>query len=170
MMRKDKSNFLVGFALGALLCGTAAVYAGVYTPKSSGAWIRDALLYSDVTDQINVLGDIQPGTGILMQEIGLRFNSLNTAGKKQNWAFASYQLDELSKALTKIGVTRPARKPLLDAFIADSLPAVTDAIAAQDKAAFKTAMTNLATDCTTCHTTSGENFPPVKAGKSAMPM
>ncbi len=167
-MLNGKRHFIGGFVLGALVCGSVAVYAGVYVPTT--AWISNALLYSDTTDQINVLADIQPGTAVLMQEVGLRFNSLDAAGKKQNWDFATYQVEEMTAAMEKLGVTRPSRKAALDAFIAASLPAVTSAIAAQDKAAFKTAMTTLATDCTTCHVNSGKGFLPVKAGKSAMPI
>lgn len=169
-MFAGRHRFTAGFVLGSLLCGSVAVYAGIYVPQSSGNWIRDTNNYSDATDQINVLGDIQPGAAVLMQEIGLRFNSLDAAGKKQNWGFADYQLDEMTKALTKLGVTRPTRKAALDAFIAASLPAVASAVAAQDKAAFKDAMTTLAADCTTCHVNSGKGFLPVKAGKSAMPI
>ncbi|MBI5505599.1 MAG: hypothetical protein HY899_12430 [Deltaproteobacteria bacterium] len=167
-MLNGKPHFIGGFVLGALVCGSVAVYAGVYVPTTT--WIANTLLYSDATDQINVLADIQPNTALIMQEVGLRFNSLDTAGKKQNWDFATYQVEEMTAAFNKLSVTRPSRKAALDAFIAASLPPVTSAIAAQDKAAFKTAMATLATDCTTCHTNSGKGFLPVKAGKSVMPI
>jgi len=167
-MLNGKRHFIGGFILGALVCGSVAVYAGVYVPKTT--WISNALLYSDTTDQISVLADIQPSTAVVMQEVGLRFNSLDAAGKKQNWDFATYQVEEMTAALEKLSVTRPSRKAAIDAFIAASLPAVTSAITAQDKAAFKSVMTQLANDCTACHTGSGKTFLPVKAGKSAMPI
>ncbi len=170
-MRKHKPilTFAVGALVGALLSG-GAVYAVKYTPQPSGDWIRDTNLYDPGTDQINVLGDIQPGASTLMLEIGLRLNALSLAGKKKNWDLAAHEIHEIEETMDKLGITRPALKPSLDAFIATSIPPVEAAITAQDKGQFKAALKTFADACTACHVNFGKSSFVVKIGKSALPL
>ena len=117
----QKGRFITGFVLGALLCGTAVVFSAIgnYTPKPDGDWIRDVTKYVPGTDdQINVLADIQPGGGVLMMEVGLRVNALYFAGKKKNWDLAAYEMHELTEALEKLEITRPAMAGFLGSFLA----------------------------------------------------
>lgn len=172
-MLTGKGQFITGFVLGSLLCGSAAVFAvgELYTPKSGGNWIRDALVYApDTADQINVLADIQPGAAVLMQEVGLRLNALNSAGKKQNWEFAAYEAHEIGKALEKLKVTRPALATTLTSFITNSVAPVEAAATAADKATFQTTFGALVDACTSCHVDYDMGFLVVKPGKSAFPI
>jgi len=176
-MRNGKRNFIAGFATGALLCGSVAVFAGVYVTSEDGDWIRNPANYSDATDQINVLGDIAPGGGVIMQEIGLRLNAMAAAGKKQNWGYAEYEAKEMEEAMAKLSITRPGMAAPLQAFIDTNLAPVNDAITAADKTAFKDALGNMANACTGCHIAqaAAHGEPAiaalvVKIGKSALPI
>ncbi len=170
----QKGRFITGFVLGALLCGTAVVFSAIgnYTPKPDGDWIRDVTKYVPGTDdQINVLADIQPGGGVLMMEVGLRVNALYFAGKKKNWDLAAYEMHELTEALEKLEITRPAMAGFLGSFLAGpEVASVNAAIAAQDKSAFKTAIRDMTNACMSCHTNFGKPFLVIKLGKSALPL
>jgi len=168
-----KKEFAAGLVLGVLLGGVVIALAapGIYVPQSGGDWIRDPAVYQPGTDdQINVLADIQPGGAFQMMEVGLRFNALNLAGKKKNWGFAAHESHELEEAMDKLGVTRPALKVSLEAFIVNDLVAVNNAITAQDKAQFKAAMKAVTAACNACHVSFGKSYLEVKTGKSAFPI
>ncbi len=172
-MLKGKTNFVVGFALGALLCGSAAVYAvgALYTPSPDGDWLRDAAVYAPgTTDQMNVLADIQPGATTLMLEVGLRFNALAAAGKKKSWGSAEHQVDEIEATFEKLAITRPEYADALHSYLTASLTPVRDAITAQDKAMFQSALGSAVSACTSCHVNIGAPFLVVKLGKSAIPI
>lgn len=169
-MLKGKSGFLTGFVSASVLCSAVVWAAGeIYTPTRT--WIQDTMKYNPASaDQINVLADLAPGTGVQMLEVGQRLNALNGAAKKQNWDHATYQLDELVAALEVIQVTRPNRAVLIQDFIDTKTPDVYAAITAGDKAAFKTALETMTAACTQCHTDTGHGFLVVKVGKSSAPI
>jgi hypothetical protein len=168
-MLKGKSGFLTGFVSAAVLSSAVVWAAGeIYTPTRT--WIQDALKYNPASaDQINVLADIAPGTAVQMLEIGQRLNALNGAAKKQNWAHAEYQLDEMVAAFETLQITRPSREAAILAFL-PSTTAVYAAITAEDKAAFKTALESMTAACNQCHVNSGKGFLVVKIGKSSAPI
>ena len=172
-MRNERRAFISGFVVATVLVGAVAAYSvgELYTPNPEGDWIRDPAKYAPGTaDQINVLGDLQPRASEVMFAVGLRLNTLATAGKKQNWDIAGFQADEIEDAFGRLKLTRPDMATDLDAFVTGSLDPVITAIANHDKAAFATARDALVTACTTCHQTYGIGFMVVKPGKSGSPL
>lgn len=172
-MIQGRKGFVVGFVTASLLSGAVAVYSAgeIYTPKSSGNWIRDAGVYNPTSaDQVNVLGDIAPGTAVQMLEIGQRLNAMNGAAKKKNWAHAAYQLEEMEAAFEKLQVTRPSRAVAIQAFLDANVPGLSAAITAGDKALYTSALETLTSACTQCHSDSGFNYLVVKVGKSSAPI
>lgn len=168
-----RSGFVKGFVLAALLCSAGVVLAvgEIYTPSTT--WIQDGAKYAPGSnDQINVLADLQPGAAETMFNVGLRLNVLNTAGKKQNWALATHEIEEIEEALDRLIVTRPGLAGDIEGFITASLDPVLAAASAPtpDKAAFKTALNGLVTGCNGCHSLYGEDHIVVKLGKSALPL
>lgn len=172
-MLQAKRGFVAGFVAASVLSGAVVVYSAgeIYTPKSSGNWIRDALVYNPTSaDQVNVLGDIAPGTAVQMLEVGQRLNAMNGAAKKKNWAYASYQLDEMVSALEKLKVTRPSRAVAIQAFLDANVPGLEAAIVSADKATYQAALETTVAACTQCHEDSGFGFLTVKVGKSTSPI
>jgi len=171
-MATGTRGFVAGFALATVLCGSALVFSAMrsYTPQPDGDWIRDTTQYPTSTDQINVLGDIAPGGGVVMQEIGVRLNALQAAGKKQNWGFATYESEEMEEAFDRLALTRPELASMIGTFITTKLDAVNARIAVHDKPGFLAAMTDMANGCTSCHQAWGNDFLVVKIGKSILPI
>lgn len=78
------------------------------------------------------------------------------AGKQQNWAYATYELDELRNAFTRVGRTIPVYRTLdiptiTTAFTKSSLDALDAAIKGHDSKAFNTAYRQLTDSCNACH-------------------
>lgn len=117
-------------------------------------------------DKIKVLGDIQPGLGVLMQEIGRRFTALFYAARGGNWDLARYQLNELLEALEVGEITRPNRKDALvsfeENFVGDKdNPApgtLYDAINKKNFKAFKRSFKSAIDGCNACHASTGHGF------------
>jgi hypothetical protein len=172
-MKNETRGFVKGFVIATLIGGAGVVFAlgEIYTPSTT--WIQDPSKYAPGSnDQINVLADLQPGESDVMLRVGLRLNSLNTAGKKRNWGLAETELEQIEAAFDNLILTRPALATDLESFLTTSLEPVRAAATAPapDKAAFKTALNNMAAACTSCHVTYGEEFLVVKLGKSALPL
>lgn len=172
-MLQGKRGFVAGFVVASVLSGAVVVYSAgeIYTPKSSGNWIRDALVYNPTSaDQVNVLGDIAPGTAVQMLEIGQRLNAMNGAVRKKNWAYAAYQLEEMEAAFEKLQVTRPSRAAAIQSFLDANVPTLSAALVSMDKATYQAALETTVAACTQCHTNSGFNYLTVKVGKSTSPI
>lgn len=172
-MTSQKRGFINGFVVATVLVGAVTAWSvgELYTPKSSGNWIRDSLVYAPGTaDQINVLADIQPGKADTMFDAGMRLNTLAAAGKKQNWDVAGYQAEELQATLERLMVTRPAMTADLTDFLTVNMVPLNAAIAAKDKVMFAGALGTLVAACNTCHVTYGKDFLVVKPGKSTEPL
>jgi hypothetical protein len=110
----------------------------------------------------------QPSMGDLMN-IGVqpRHIKLWLAGKQRNWTYASYELDELRNAFTRVGRTVPVYRTLdipalTTAFMGASLDALEMAIKSNDAKAFTTAYRRLTDSCNACHQGSQHDMVVVK--------
>lgn len=172
-MHNEKRGFLKGFVTATILLGAIGAYAvgELYTPNPEGDWIRDAGVYAPGTaDQINVLGDLQPGAAEQMFTVGHRLNTLAMAGKKSNWEIAAFEAEEIEEAFDRLMITRPAMAVELEAFLTDKLAPVMTAIGNSDKTAFDAAFPAAVAGCNSCHVANGVGFMVVKPGKSTEPL
>lgn len=104
------------------------------------------------------LGEVQPGLGILMMEIGQRASAMSHAAKAENWDLVTYEIDELREA-AKVGtITRPERKEALDKFLDGPLADVEDAAKEKDLATFQPAFDNMVKECNACHVSQEKAF------------
>lgn len=149
------------------------LFAQTYTQVRD--WINS---YSD-EDKFKVLGDIQPGTGVLMQELARRFTALFYAARGGNWDLANYQLKEMREVIDINVVTRPTRKDALESFESSSLgseenPAagtLQDAINKKSFLAFKQTFKSAIDGCNGCHQATGFSFIKYKLPpKSELPL
>lgn len=119
-------------------------------------------------DKLKVLGDIQPGLGVIMQEIGRRFTAIFYAARGGNWDLANYQLKELREAQEVAEVTRPNRKDALISFEESFLGGeedaaegtLQDAINKKNFVAFNRSFKSAIGGCNGCHQSNG--FPFIK--------
>ena len=130
------------------------------------AWINN---YGDpnfTDDKIKVLGDIQPGLGVIMQEIGRRFTAIFYAARAGNWDLANYELKELREAQEVAEITRPKRKDALIGFEESFLGSDTDptegtlqdAINKKNFIAFNKSFKSAVNGCNGCHQSQGFSF------------
>lgn len=127
-------------------------------------------------DKIRVLGDIQDGTGKLMQEIARRFTALFYSARGGNWDLANYQLKEMREAIEKLTITRPGRKEKLDSFDDSFLgdeedPApgtLLEAINNKDFRAFNRSFKGATQGCNSCHQSTGHGFIKYKLPKRSV--
>ena len=172
-MASEKRGFISGFVVATVLVGAVAAFSvgELYTPNPEGDWIRDPSKYAPGTaDQVNVLGDLQPGAAEIMFTVGQRLNTLARAGKKQNWALADFEAEEIEEAFDRLMITRPGMATDLETFLTGKLEPVITAIGSQDKAAFASARDTMVAACTTCHQTYGVGFLVVKPAKPDSPL
>ena len=130
------------------------------------AWINN---YGDpdfTDDKIKVLGDIQPGLGVIMQEIGRRFTAIFYAARAGNWELANYELKELREAQEVAEITRPKRKDALISFEESFLGSDTDptegtlqdTINKKNFIAFNKSFKSAVNGCNGCHQSTGFSF------------
>ena len=126
-------------------------------------------------DKIKVLGDIQPGLGVIMQEIGRRFTAIFYAARSGNWDLANYELKELREAQEVAEITRPKRKDALisfeDSFLGGEENAaegtLQDAINKKNFLAFNKSFKSAVDGCNGCHQSNGFPFIKYKLPKSS---
>lgn len=165
-----KRIFLISFAF-VLISGInfgfgkfRPVLAQTYTQARD--WINS---YGDPNfndDKIKVLADIQPGTGVLMQELARRFTALFHAARGGNWDLANYQLKEMREVIEVNVVTRPKRKDALESFEESSLGAeenplegtLQDVINKKNFVAFNKSFKSAINSCNGCHQASGFGY------------
>ena len=155
---------VIGFAFTAnwqpLLAQTQQAYTQIQT------WINS---YGDpnfTDDKIKVLGDIQPGLGVIMQEIGRRFTAIFYAARAGNWDLANYELKELREAQEVAEITRPKRKDALISFEESFLGSDTDptegtlqdAINKKNFIAFNKSFKSAVNGCNGCYQSTGFSF------------
>ncbi len=140
-----------------LLAQTQEAYTQVQT------WINS---YGDANftdDKIKVLSDIQPGLGVIMQEMGRRFTAIFYAARAGNWDLANYELKELREAQEVGEITRPKRKDALVSFEETFLGSaenpkegtLQDAINKKSFVAFKRSFKPALDGCNGCHQSTG---------------
>ena len=117
-------------------------------------------------DKLKVLGDIQPGLGTIMQEIGRRFTAIFYAARGGNWDLANYQLKEL-REIQEVGeITRPKRKDALVSFEESFLGGeedaaegtLQDAINKKNIVAFNKSFKAATEGCNGCHQATGFSY------------
>ena len=153
------------------------IFAQTYTQVHD--WINS---YGDSNfndDKLKVLGDIQPGLGVIMQEIGRRFTAIFYAARAGNWDLANYELKELREAQEVAEITRPKRKDALISFEESFLGGeedaaegtLQDAINKKNFIAFNKSFKSAVNGCNGCHQSTG--FPFIKyklPAKSELPL
>ena len=183
MLKKNKSLILI---LSLFLLVSSVNY---YYPKFQLAfaetyiqahdWINS---YGDSNfndDKIKVLGDIQPGLGTVMQEIGRRFTAIFYAARAGNWDLANYELKEL-REIQEVGeITRPNRKDALISFEENFLGfdkdpqegTLQNAINKKNFAEFNRSFKSAIAGCNGCHQSTGFSFIKYKLpAKSELPL
>ena len=101
--------------------------------------------------------DYHPSVGDLMtMAVQPRHTKLALAGRRRNWEYAAYELNELRNALTRVGRTIPVYRSadmpvILDAMTREPLAAVERAIHDKDASAFEAAYAQLTAACNACH-------------------
>ena len=100
----------------------------------------------------------QPGLGEIMTLTQMRHAKLWLAGDAQNWALASYEVDEIAEGFQDVIAYHPTHKnspvPLRDAIpvmIDGPIEELRAAIAKQDPTTFATAYDGLTAACNACH-------------------
>lgn len=153
--------------------GSKPLFAATYTQAHD--WINS---YGDPNfndDKLKVLGDIQPGLGVIMQEIGRRFTAIFYAARGGNWDLANYELNELREAQEVAETTRPNRKDALvsfeDSFLGSSENpqegTLQDAINKKNFLAFNKSFKSATTGCNGCHQSTGFSFIKYRLPKSS---
>ena len=168
---------IIGFAFTVnwqpLLAQTQQTYTQVQT------WINSYGDSNFTDDKLKVLGDIQPGLGVIMQEIGRRFTAIFYAARAGNWELANYELKELREAQEVAEITRPKRKDALISFEESFLGGekdtvegtLQDAINKKNFIAFNKSFKSAVNGCNGCHQSTG--FPFIKyrlPAKSELPL
>jgi hypothetical protein len=101
--------------------------------------------------------DYHPSMGDLMtMAVQPRHTKLALAGRRRNWVYAAYELNELRNAFTRVGRTIPVYRTadtaaVLDAMTRVPLAAVERAIHDKDSHAFEAAYAQLTAACNACH-------------------
>lgn len=134
-----------GLMLGAALlagCGGGTETA----PAGPGGWLD-----GDTASKLDTLAGQLRGLDVAMMETGYRYTELYFAGADGNWDYAKYQTDKLRTALETALVRRPKRAASAKGYLNEALPAMHEAIAARDSAAFNRAFARLTDACNTCH-------------------
>lgn len=83
------------------------------------------------------LTSLQPGLARLMPEIGARFWKAYYAARAANWRLAAWQLREMRKLMRLGTVTRPKYAVDLDAYVAEEVDPLLQALDDHDFARFE---------------------------------
>lgn len=134
-----------GLMLGAVLL------AGCGGSTDDGPAGADGWLEGDTATKFDTVAGQLRGLDVAMMETGYRYTELYFAGADGNWDYAKYQTDKLRTTLETALVRRPKRAESAQEYLNEALPAVHEAIAAHDSAAFNRAFTQLTAACNTCH-------------------
>jgi len=100
------------------------------------------------------LWSIQPGTAPRMIELTIYFNNMWYGAQAGNWDLARFEIYRSEETVKAIGVTRPARTAMLEAWSKPNLEALTKAVEAKNLADFETAYDGAIAGCNACHTVS----------------
>ncbi len=157
----NKKVLLFGICIG-LVVGLMIGSFGTIAVNAANGWLTGS-----VEEKLDKLASIQPGYGIMMQQIGLRYNDLYFSAKSGNWGFAEHQADEIQVILKDIlMVTKPKRNEDAKKFLAASYPMILDAIKKEKFPEFEKAFETLRNNCMNCHISQKVEF--VKLKKPVM--
>lgn len=88
---------------------------------------------------LDELAQSQPGMDRLMAELGPRMHRLYYAGQAGNWRLADYFLKSIVKQLRLCAFSRPKYAEDIDAYLADDVQPLKQALQVRDGDAFETA-------------------------------
>ncbi len=176
MFNKLIKGVVLVFAVVILLFGSLKlkpIFAETYTQVQT--WINS---YGDPNlndDKLKVLADLQPGLGVIMQEIGRRFTAIYFACRAGNWDLANYELKELREAQEVGEITRPKRKEALISFEEEFLGSaenpkegtLQDAINKKNFLVFNRSFKSAIGGCNDCHKSTGFSYIKYKLPKSS---
>ena len=86
-----------------------------------------------------------------MQEVGYRYNELYWAGQHQNWDYAQYHLEKIDASIERGIQRRSDRAASARPFLDDTIPAMEEALEAEDPDTFDEQFDDLTNGCVTCH-------------------
>ena len=165
---------VVPAVIGALVGGGAVAYrhrndvtaAGQTAVRAGEAGAKDdldALRAGVARLKINA-----PSRSHTMSDVGYHWTNLWFAGEKKNWPLAKFYFDESRQHILWTIRLRPVRKgpdgqdvnlvPIFESIDTSAFKAVTDAIQAQNSAAFSAAYRMTLEACYSCHKASGKPY------------
>lgn len=107
----------------------------------------------------------RPRYGVVMGEIGRRFEASGRAAAAGRWELAAFQIDELAEALEDLERAAPPKEGdpaalpgLTKAFEQTNVVELRKAAGAKDRAAFAAAFERAAVACNACHAASAHGF------------
>ena len=130
----------------AFVCLVLAAAGCAPAPKPEKSWIRGS-----TDEKLYQLENQLRGFDMAMVETGYRFTELTFAGKDRNWPYAKYQVEKIEKTI-RLGLERrPKRAASAQPFLKEDLPAMMQAVAKHDPAAFAEGIGRLRAACVKCH-------------------
>jgi len=100
----------------------------------------------------------QPGMDRLMAEVGPRVHRMYFAAQAGNWQLAAYFCKSVVKQLRLSVESRPKYDPEMTAYLRDDYAPVSDAIRAEDAAAFDTAYARMVDRANELHGVFGKPY------------
>ena len=138
-----------------LLCAAVALVA------AGGAFAQGMQMHAH--HEGGAASAYSPGLGEIMALQQMRHSKLWFAGRARNWELAAYELDELKEGFEDVGKYFPTHEdmaltPMVDAIIANEIPALDKAIEAKSGGKFSATFDRLTTACNSCHTATHHGF------------
>ncbi|TVQ99305.1 MAG: hypothetical protein EA398_12325 [Deltaproteobacteria bacterium] len=115
----------------------------------------DTWLSGDLQEQLLQLSRHMGGMGTAMLAVGQRHAQLYWAGVDENWAYAAYQLEELEEVIERALVRRPHHAEAGSPWLETAIPAMAEAIAAEDVETFLDGFAAFTVTCNACHGATG---------------
>lgn len=115
-------------------------------PAQDSSWLKGS-----IDEKFTQIEKHFRGLDVAMAEIGYRYGELHFAAREQNWDYAGYQTEKIDLALRLALERRPKRAASSQAFLANDLPAVVEAIKSRDRAQMNRALDQLHNSCIACH-------------------
>ena len=165
-MRRKRLFLLVSLlVLGSVVLGACAGPSGPAGPVGpTGPAGSPGVTKDDVKKAIDErfttvdrklpLWSIQSGTAPRMIELTEYFNNMWFGAQAGNWDLARFEIYRSEETVKAIGVTRPARTALLEAWSKPNLEALTKAVEAKNLADFENAYDAAIAGCNVCHVAS----------------
>ncbi|MFA9480479.1 hypothetical protein ACERK3_19605 [Phycisphaerales bacterium AB-hyl4] len=119
--------------------------------ESAPAGESQTWLEGDTQEQLDQLADQFGGFSAAMVEVGYRYNELYFAGDEANWPLAKYHAEKIGDAIEKGIKRRPGRGASAQPFLNRELPALVEAIEAEDGEQFHQRYERLMNACNVCH-------------------